>query len=135
MHTRLFKLVSLLATSALIAIALGFSTPASAATAVSVTIKWNGTAVGANAVVIGSPTAPNGTPIAGLGQVQDTSTAQASGISATNETTNRKPKDDRPNRLPNTGGPMIALLWLGAGLTLTGGVVLTGATRRRKKSV
>ena len=48
MHTRLFKLVSLLATSALIAIGLGFSTPASAATAVSVTIKWNGTAVGAN---------------------------------------------------------------------------------------
>lgn len=94
-----------------------------------------GTAYVANAVVIGSPTAPNGTPIAGLGQVQDTSTAQASGISATNETTNRKPKDDRPNRLPNTGGPMIALLWLGAGLTLTGGVVLTGATRRRKKSV
>ena len=40
--------MSLLATSALIAIGLGFSTPASAATAVSVTIKWNGTAVGAN---------------------------------------------------------------------------------------
>ncbi len=48
MHTRIFKLVSLLATSALIAIGLGISTPASAATVVSVSIHWNGSAVGAS---------------------------------------------------------------------------------------
>ena len=48
MHTRIFKLVSLLTTSTLIAIGLGISTPASAATVVSVSIHWNGSAVGIN---------------------------------------------------------------------------------------